>query len=70
MAYINSNFYVSSLLFFKPENIMWVEKENGQGVDIKVRLVDYFMWNERVESNGPMVSHVSYSYILIRLSNS
>lgn len=59
MTHLNENCYVSSLLFFKPENIMWVTKEDGSGEDIKVRLVDYFMWNERVESNGPMVSHVS-----------
>lgn len=57
---VNSKYYISSTLFFRPENVLFM----ADGT-IKLRLNDYHFFNEKHDSHPPFISHVFQKIDLI-----
>lgn len=51
---INRDFYVSSTLFFRPENALYMADGS-----LKIRLNDYHFFNEKHDTHPPFISHVN-----------
>lgn len=51
---INKDFYISSTLFFRPENVLYMADGS-----LKIRLNDYHFFNEKHDAHPPFISHVT-----------
>ena len=52
---INQKCFLMSRQFFKPENV-FVHRESGE---VRIRVVDFHCFNERIDAQPPFISHVS-----------